>query len=372
MSSEEELRNQMILAEYSNLWQEIRQINTKIATFMGTYLTMLAGLFGYLAFGSHLLSSYDPAKSDTVGRVVIFSVLGILLIASIHIAFVYAFRQYSVSRRHRVRYWKAIHKLRQTAQKVCEDLCPSLEEAFLLPSADTNTGTTKSIVRSRPYVSRGEFMISYLAVAVDITVALLMVFFLQVLIPAVCGDRVLFSRVTFGTACATFLPMLTFLGLLTPAYCRHTFVNLASAAKTSFADPYFAVTKAYRRQLETLGSGRDSLRRAVRLASSIPLICTVNMLLVWSLGYDYCDPLCWGCFIAQIIFALLGIMLYGMRYLFPYWALTRMYGCSSVSSARSYRTISRIMIQPFTWCEGWLDAIARLPGVRKVSQRGSG
>jgi len=132
--------------EYSELFQEIRYINDKIYNYVKLMFALLSSFILFTLGGSKLI--LIEGNNDVLSF--LFGTFGLMIVLLMYYVNYIGLRQYAVSKKHRVRYWRAIHSLRE----FMVENYPSVTQYIVLPY-NKNNYTEEPILR--PNISKGEF-----------------------------------------------------------------------------------------------------------------------------------------------------------------------------------------------------------------------
>lgn len=204
-----------LIQEYNQLFSEIRCINEKLYLYMKLFLVLISSYIAYTVFGFEFILR---GKGNTI-TVMLYSIFGIFLSVVIFFLGYVAQRQFAVSKKHRIRYWRAIHSIR----KFVKDHYPEVGNYLILPTESVMTDDRGNKM-PRPNISSGEFFIGLFSAIINyLMFAILFGFFW------VCFE--LSIKIFLGQANTGFLELFAYLsedvkGAILSASCFLIFVTL--------------------------------------------------------------------------------------------------------------------------------------------------
>ena len=139
-----------LISEYNQLFSELRYINDKIHGYLKLIFTVISSFVVYTLVGTN----YVVFGTDNVNVIIclLFSIFGIFAVVFVFYIQYIGLRQYAISKKHRVRYWRSIHAIR----KLAIERYPSIRPYVLLPT-ESRLEDAGGKEKPRPNVSSGEF-----------------------------------------------------------------------------------------------------------------------------------------------------------------------------------------------------------------------
>ncbi|MFC1613286.1 hypothetical protein ACFL23_03050 [Patescibacteria group bacterium] len=137
-----------LIQEYNQLFTEIRYINDKLSVYMKLFLVLISSYIGYTIFGFEFILKTEGNPIT----VMLYSIFGMFLSLVIFFLGYMAQRQFVVSKKHRTRYWRAIHSIRKFVKKTY----PKEGKCLILPTKSVMTDE-RGEKKPRPNISSGEF-----------------------------------------------------------------------------------------------------------------------------------------------------------------------------------------------------------------------
>lgn len=124
----------ILLAEYTELFKEIRNIHDKRILLLKILLTLMVGLLGYLTAGIILYVKSKGAVPSAIPASLVwcYSSIGLMLALGVYFFVHNTYYYYGPSKKHTVRYWKAIHVIRYAFKK----LHPNIASFLVMPDSE--------------------------------------------------------------------------------------------------------------------------------------------------------------------------------------------------------------------------------------------
>jgi hypothetical protein len=229
MSSDDNKVNVM-LCEYNQIFSEIRTINSNISMVAKYYGGLLTSLIIYVLIG---VKFYTASKHNINASVFyIYSTIGFTITLCLYFLGLVGSRQYAVSKKHRVRYWKSIHAIRKKISK----LFPDISDCLILPKNSY-----------RPNISSGEVVVPYIFAILNMIFGCLLFWFILIVV-SVEDSNVFIDKDSIRMSLNIFLVYIIPVSLLLPGNCIYFSEQLYVARKISHANsfPKFPQTAKYK------------------------------------------------------------------------------------------------------------------------------
>ncbi|MBD3248553.1 hypothetical protein GF336_00730 [Candidatus Woesearchaeota archaeon] len=226
------LPKEIFLKEYDFITQQIQDINNWTLRYMTIYLTFTTSYFAYVAAGIYLLGykSKDIVLNSALrGSMLVYGLLGIMLTLFKSILFFYGLREIADSRKHKIRYWRALHFLRKNML----DIEDNANNPFLLPSdlyVKRENGD-KILVPNVGGGNKFSFFILIIYNAISLTILHM---FIAVSVLGMKYDDIVFSWRLYWHAFIIFLPFLLGALLLSFSMLKHFYVKTKEANLITF------------------------------------------------------------------------------------------------------------------------------------------
>lgn len=247
MVEEDVYIKKFLINEYNQLFSEVRYINDKIHSYSKIIFTIISSFIIYTLAGSSIIL----IQKDIPTICLLFGLLGLFLVIFVFYIVYIGLRQFSASKMHKVRYWRAIHAIRGLLIK----LYPSFKENIILP-----TGREKSTKEApRPNVSPGEFFTGFFITFGNyIFFSIFFVYFwtlFEISLKLVCGkiniclSNFILDAVIQQNIITAIISSLVFLSVISALYPHNSlwyyYKNLQTARIISATNPYFSFNIDY-------------------------------------------------------------------------------------------------------------------------------
>lgn len=219
-----------LLSEYNQIFSEIRSINSSISTVATYYGGLLSSLVIYVMIGVNFYTSNKGNISISIYY--LYSGIGVAITVCLYFLGLIGSRQYAVSKKHRVRYWKAIHAIR----KKIKELFPGISSALILP---TNS--------FRPKISSGEIVVPYVFAILNMIFGCLLFWFILI-ISSISNESLVVDKESIRVSINIFMIYLIPVSILLSSNCVYFSEQLYVARKISHAQsfPEFPQTPKYK------------------------------------------------------------------------------------------------------------------------------
>lgn len=155
-----------LIAEYNQVHSEIRNANDKVISISKYYIGLFTSLIILIFLGIRFYVENSEKVHDKINLEPVFyiySIIGIVLTLTLYFIGYIGIRQIAVSKKHRVRYWKAIHAIRHKVLTIY----PQIATSLILPTNST-----------RPNISSGERITPYIFGLINIVFASMLFWFI--------------------------------------------------------------------------------------------------------------------------------------------------------------------------------------------------
>jgi hypothetical protein len=226
--------NEFLIKEYEQIWIEIRDINNSHKWYLNRFQLLLLVLFSYLGWGlSH------PSKIEPLNVYVTYSLIGYVGTFVILFFGLFLLSQYSTSKRHKYRYWKRIHEIRQkiSTEELKEG---NLDEQLMNISVPKTLEEIIEECPNRPNASGIEFLVPYLMMLVNLIVVIPLFYLTWILLSK--GGTVNQPKMFFETFVAV-MPFVNVIMCIYPSSCLNLRRNILSGYFINRNDPYFRFPK---------------------------------------------------------------------------------------------------------------------------------
>lgn len=291
----------VLIAEYNQLFSEIREVNNKVTIIVKYYVGLFTSLLAYIFIGI----KFYVDKSDKLiyPFFIMYSIIGCVLTITLYFIGHIASRQYAVSKKHRVRYWKAIHAIR----KAFTDKYPSLIHCLVLPKNS-----------NRPNVSSGEYVTPYLFAILNILFACMIYWFILILFATdINNNKLDFGINNLINSFSIFFGFLIILLLLLPANCAYYSKQFYLARKLSFKKLYINYPETVKYKL--LDTWKRHYLKKYQSVLVLTIVVLYFIILFINKIITVNDALMIKIKIIGWIIIFLMILYNGLIYLYPYF-----------------------------------------------------